>query len=103
MIIFLVMQKYWRRLNEEGKVFKVFTMMTAGVLLLTGCGGQTAGETENRQSETGTEGGQNKDGGTELNVFIAASLSGVMEEVAAAYNADHPNVKLILMQTVQAH
>lgn len=79
---------------KKGKFFKVFTMMTAGVLLLTGCGGQTAGETENRQSETGTEGGQNKDGGTELNVFIAASLSGVMEEVAAAYNADHPNVKI---------
>lgn len=79
---------------KKGKFFKVFTMMTAGVLLLTGCGGQTAGETKNRQSAPGTEGGQNKDSGTELNVFIAASLSGVMEEVAAAYNADHPNVKI---------
>lgn len=36
-----------------------------------------------------------KEGQIEVQVFIAASLSDAMEEVALAYNKDHPNVKLV--------
>ncbi len=41
-------------------------------------------------AEASTEAGED----TEIQVFIAASLSTVMEEVAAKYNEQHPNVKI---------
>lgn len=41
-------------------------------------------------SEAPAEAGED----TEIQVFIAASLSTVMEEVAAKYNEQHPNVKI---------
>lgn len=55
-------------------------LATALVMGLTACGGtgSTAAPSE----------------GTEIQVFIAASLSTVMEEVAAKYNEQHPNVKI---------
>lgn len=86
---------------KKAKFLKFFGVITAGMLLLSGCGGQKTGEqnnvpeTNNTQAEASqTEGVQAEGGETELNVFIAASLSGVMEEVAAAYNEGHPNVKI---------
>ncbi len=53
-------------------------LATALVMGLTACGG------------TGSTAAPS----TEIQVFIAASLSTVMEEVAAKYNEQHPNVKI---------
>ncbi len=46
----------------------------------------TPSETAEAPAEAGED--------TEIQVFIAASLSTVMEEVAAKYNEQHPNVKI---------
>ncbi len=39
--------------------------------------------------------GNAKGGETEIQVFIAASLKNVMEEVASEYNKEHPEVKIV--------
>ena len=55
-----------------------------GALLLTGCGGE-----KNTQSNA-----DEPEEAAELNVFIAASLSDVMGEIANVYNETHPNIKI---------
>ena len=82
----------------------LLTVVLAG--LLTACGtagsGAAASDTDTAASDaagadtpasdaTGSDAGS----GTEIQVFIAASLSKVMEEVAAKYNEAHPEVKVI--------
>ncbi len=84
----------------------LLTMVLAG--LLTACGAAGSGASA---SDTGSETpapdapvadatasdatGSDTGSGTEIQVFIAASLSKVMEEVAAKYNEAHPEVKVI--------
>lgn len=53
------------------------------MLLLCGCG---SGKEKEAQDA----------GGTEIQVFIAASLQKAMEEVTTAYNMEHPEVKVTL-------
>ncbi|MBO6138021.1 MAG: molybdate ABC transporter substrate-binding protein [Lachnospiraceae bacterium] len=60
----------------------IFT--TALLFALTACGASSYGTSA---SEDGS--------GTQIQVFIAASLSKVMEEVAAKYNEGHPDVEII--------
>ena len=87
--------------------------------LLTGCGGNTATtaqstESEEAKQETVQETEQEavqetaqeteqeavqetaQEEPVEIQVFIAASLNTVMQDVKAAYEADHPNVTIVL-------
>ena len=68
---------------------KLMAFLLAGALLtgLAACGSNSEPE---KNTVTGDDGNQ-----VELQVFIAASLSTVMEEIAAEYNKTHPEVKII--------
>lgn len=79
--------------------------MTGTLLMgLAGCSGAggtesstgakgSAGETESTaEAKTGSD---SNNGATEIQVFIAASLNTVMEELAAKYNETHPDVKIV--------
>ena len=92
--------------------------------LIAGCGGassapaapeekteEAAEEAQTKEGETGAEAAQSDAAATEtaaeetapaaeaeeveLQVFIAASLNTCMQEVAAKYNEEHPNVKIV--------
>lgn len=67
---------------------KLMAFLLAGALLtgLAACGSNSEPE---KNTVTGDDGNQ-----VELQVFIAASLSTVMEEIAAEYNKTHPDVKI---------
>ena len=67
------------------KRFLTVLLSMALVLGMTACGSAGAAP-----SEAPAEAGED----TEIQVFIAASLGTVMEEVAAKYNEQHPNVKI---------
>lgn len=69
---------------KKGKFFKFLGIAALGSVLLTGCGGE-----KNTQSNA-----DEPEEAAELNVFIAASLSDVMGEIANVYNETHPNVKI---------
>lgn len=69
---------------KKGKFFKFLGIAALGSVLLTGCGGE-----KNTQSNA-----DKPEEAAELNVFIAASLSDVMGEIANVYNETHPNVKI---------
>ena len=87
-------------MKKTGKIMMAFLM--TGILLmgLAACGSTgSAGQ----DAEPGTEAGpgagtENAAKGeseqTEIQVFIAASLSTVMDEIAAEYNKTHPDVKI---------
>ena len=67
----------------------LMAIMMAAVLMsgIAGCG--SAGTGAEATTETAAE---NKE--TEIQVFIAASLNTVMQDLAARYNETHPNVKI---------
>lgn len=84
---------------------RVIAMALAGMLLLTGaagCGnkaagtGETKGETEAAASSevAGSEAAEDDLGETEVQVFIAASLSKVMQDLADQFGEEHPDVKI---------
>ena len=84
-------------------------VMTAAAI--TGCGGSAAAEdaaetedvsqTEEESAEDAAEAGtvgesaENTEEPAEIQVFIAASLNTVMQEVAAKYNETHPDVSIV--------
>ncbi len=78
---------------------RLLAMLLTGAMCLSlfaGCGTtedtQPAEESaEATQQEAETQTAEE----TEIQVFIAASLSNVMEEVAAAYNEEHPEVNIV--------
>ena len=71
------------------------------VLGLAACGSKSDSK-DDKKEETKTEAKADDAEDVELQVFIAASLSKVMDEVATEYQKDHPNVKNYnLMQIVQ--
>ena len=71
------------------KTMKKLIVLLLAAALLTGLAACGAGGESEKNTETGNEGGQ-----VELQVFIAASLSTVMDEIAAEYNKDHPDIKI---------
>ncbi|MEE1041288.1 MAG: molybdate ABC transporter substrate-binding protein [Lachnospiraceae bacterium] len=104
---------------------KVLAALFAAVMacsLMAGCGSASSApaateekteevteEAQTKEEETGTEEAQSDAAATEtaaeetapaaeaveLQVFIAASLNTCMQEVAAKYNEEHPNVKIV--------
>ena len=61
---------------------------------------QNAGQEAEQNAEQGTEQNAEQEtvqaGPVEIQVFIAASLNTVMQDVKAAYEAEHPNVTVVL-------
>lgn len=101
------------------KLITAATVFIAAFALLTGCGGNSATtaqstESEEAKQETVQETEQEavqetaqeteqeavqetaQEEPVEIQVFIAASLNTVMQDVKAAYEADHPNVTIVL-------
>ena len=97
------------------KLITAATAFTVAFALLTGCGGNSAATAQNTESEeakqetvqeTEQEAVQETEQETvqetaqeepvEIQVFIAASLNTVMQDVKAAYEAEHPNVTIVL-------
>ena len=101
------------------KLITAATAFTVAFALLTGCGGNSAATAQNTESEeakqeavqeteqeTVQETVQETDQETvqetaqeepvEIQVFIAASLNTVMQDVKAAYEAEHPGVTIVL-------
>ena len=97
------------------KLITAATAFTVAFALLTGCGGSSATTAQNTESdeakqetvqETEQEAVQETEQETvqetaqeepvEIQVFIAASLNTVMQDVKAAYEAEHPNVTIVL-------
>ena len=100
------------------KLITAATAFTVAFALLTGCGGNSAATAQNTESEeakqetvqeteetvqeTAQETGQEtvqetaQEEPVEIQVFIAASLNTVMQDVKAAYEAEHPNVTIVL-------
>ena len=89
------------------KLITAATVFIAAFALLTGCGGNSATTAQNTEreeakqetvQETEQEAVQEtaQEEPVEIQVFIAASLNTVMQDVKAAYEAEHPNVTIVL-------
>ena len=84
------------------KAIAMLLLAAMGVSLLAGCGSQTESKTDTSvetetQVDESTEAevvSETAEEPVEIQVFIAASLNTVMQEVAAAYNEEHPNVTI---------
>ena len=76
------------------KKFLAALMAAVMVFSLAGCGsgGDDADAKDNTDAQAEDTGSEEE--GTEIQVFIAASLNTVMTELADMYNEDHPNVKI---------
>ena len=83
-------------MRKVGKKWIVLLMTGILLLGLAACGSAGgAGQDAAAGTEAGTESGAETTGGqTEIQVFIAASLSTVMDEIAAEYHKTHPDVKI---------
>ena len=69
----------------------ILTGIIAGILT-AGCGSSTGSAAPEQKKEEAAQ--QETEEPVELQVFIAASLNTSMQEVAAKYNEEHPNVKI---------
>ena len=75
--------------NQMAK--RIASVFLAGVMLvsLVACGENK--KTEEKKTDDSKKSSKKE---TEIQVFIAASLKNVMDELAAQYNEEHPNVKI---------
>ena len=71
------------------------TMAAMMMVSLTACSQSSKQETQAAQTEAAQTEATAAEGGTQIQVFIAASLSKVMEDVAAKFNESHPDVEII--------
>ena len=89
------------------KLITAATAFTVAFALLSGCGGNSATTAQNTEreaakqetvQETDQEAVQEtaQEEPVEIQVFIAASLNTVMQDVKAAYEAEHPGVTIVL-------
>ena len=71
------------------KLKKILALaLSSSMLLITGCGGGSADNESNKSADKNTE-------PVELHVAAAASLTDVMKELAADFEKDNPNIKLV--------
>ena len=74
---------------------RVLAVILAGMMagiLAAGCGSSAGSAAPEQKKEEAAP--QETEEPVELQVFIAASLNTSMQEVAAKYNEEHPNVKI---------
>lgn len=83
------------------RIMHLLAALAAGVMVLTGCGSnmdaETQADTQVQVPESGTVVESSGEAGdvTEIQVFIAASLSAVMEEIADDFTEANPGVKIV--------
>ncbi len=84
--------------NEEDKRMKkkLLGAILTGVMIfsLAGCSGGNNDSGAAGNTDVQAEDADSDEEETEIQVFIAASLSTVMEDLAKKYNEEHPNVKI---------
>ena len=86
----------------------LFALALAATLAMTACGGAKKTETtvaattekasekaSESASENATEAAKEDGEKTEVQVFVAASLKNVMEDLGQQYEKEHPEVKLV--------
>ena len=86
----------------------LFAFALAAALAMTACGGAKKAETtaaattekatekaSEKASEKATEAAKESGDKTEVQVFVAASLKNVMEDLGQQYEKEHPEVKLV--------
>lgn len=89
---------------KKSKILNVCLTAALTLTMLAGCGNSAQSQSGSEISaaeDTGTTGqtaaestdGSDLDG--EINVFVAASLSDVMDEVASVFNETYPNVEIL--------
>lgn len=83
------------------RMMSLLAALVAGAMMLTACGqssddeSQAQTESQVQESESVADAAEASSEETEIQVFIAASLSAVMEEIAADFTAEHPEVKIV--------
>ena len=78
----------------------LFALTLVSALAMTACGGTkktetTAAATTEKATEKATEAAKEDAEKTEVQVFVAASLKNVMEDLGQQYEKEHPEVKLV--------
>ena len=75
---------------------RILAAMMAAVMVfsMAGCGSKADEKTHDTAKTEATDNKVSDEEETEIQVFIAASLKNVMDELAAQYNEEHPNVKI---------
>ena len=75
---------------------RILAAMMAAVMVfsMAGCGSKADEKTDDTAKTEATDNKGSDEEETEIQVFIAASLKNVMDELAAQYNEEHPNVKI---------
>ena len=75
---------------------RILAAMMAAVMVfsMAGCGFKADEKTDDTAKTEATDNKGSEEEETEIQVFIAASLKNVMDELAAQYNEEHPNVKI---------
>ena len=69
-------------------------MAAVMVFSMAGCGSKADEKTDDTAKTEATDNRGSDEEETEIQVFIAASLKNVMDELATQYNEEHPNVKI---------
>ena len=75
---------------------RILAAMMAAVMVfsMAGCGSKADEKTDDTAKTEATDNKGSDEEETEIQVFIAASLKNVMDELATQYNEEHPNVKI---------
>ena len=75
---------------------RILAAMMAAVMVfsMAGCGSKADEKKDDTAKTEATDNKVSDEEETEIQVFIAASLKNVMDELAAQYNEEHPNVKI---------
>ena len=74
------------------KLFKIMSIFAAISICLTGCSSSSGSLSSNEITVNESSSQQEEE--TTIQVFIAASLKNAMEEIAAKYNEENPNVTI---------
>ena len=76
------------------KLFKVMSILAAISICLTGCSSSSGSLSSNEITVSEGSESSSKQEEITIQVFIAASLKNAMEEIAAKYNDENPNVTI---------